>query len=108
MPSAARTATEETGTPPAEHRSGEERPALGTDLFNAQRAYRTAVETYNARADEYNEIADEVQRGETAGDAERAAALQARLQRARDAAERARVEADTLRGRMEEVQAKYR
>jgi hypothetical protein len=107
-PSAPPAAAEQAATPPAEQRSGEERPALGTDLVNAQRAYRAAIEAYNARADEYNEIADEVQRGDAGRDAGRVAALHARLELAREAAERARAEADTLWTHVEEVRSKYK
>ena len=65
---------------PAERRPAEERPALGTDLVEARRAYRAALATYNARADAYNTLADEVQHAE-GNDPARAAALRARRRR---------------------------
>lgn len=88
-------------------RPAEERPALGTDLVEARRAYRAALATYNARADAYNTLADEVQHAE-GNDPARAAALRARLDHAREAAERARVDAEGLRAKMEDIEAKYR
>jgi hypothetical protein len=54
-PVAPRADTESVATPGAETHPSEDRPALGTDLVEAQRAYRTAIERYNARADEYND-----------------------------------------------------
>jgi hypothetical protein len=99
---------EESAAIPTERRSREERPALGTDLVEARRAYRAALDAYNARADAYNAVADEVQRAESGGDPERVARLHVRLESARNAAERARTDAEALRGRMEEVQAQYR
>ena len=107
-PVAPRAETESVATPGGEPRSSEERPSLGTDLFEAQRAYRTAIERYNARADEYNDIADQVQRGDGDADPDRAAALRAKLERARAAAERAKSDADTLKVHLDAVQAKYR
>ena len=94
--------------PPAERRPMEERPALGTDLVTARRAYRDAIERYNARADEYNAIADDLQRAEEGGNLEHAEVLRSRLESARSAAEHARFDADSLRARMEDVQARYR
>jgi hypothetical protein len=93
---------------PAERPPTEERPALGTDLVAARRAYRDAMERYNARADEYNAIADDLQRAEYAGNLEHAEVLRSRLESARSAAEHARFDAESLRTRMEDVQAKYR
>jgi hypothetical protein len=107
-PVAPRADTESVATPGVETRPSEDRPALGTDLVEAQRAYRTAIERYNARADEYNDIADQVQRGDGDADPDRAAALQAKLEHARAAAERAKSDADTLKAHLDAVQAKYR
>jgi hypothetical protein len=85
-----------------------EKPSLGTDLQDATRAYRQAVDVHNARVDEYNALADEVQRSRAWDDSPDSVDLRRRLDRAREAVERARVNAEALRERMESVRARYR
>jgi len=85
-----------------------EKPSLGTDLQDATRAYRQAVDTHNARVDEYNALADEVQRRNAWDDSEASVELRRRLDRAREAVESARVQAEMLRARMESVRVRYR
>lgn len=85
-----------------------EKPSLGSDLQDATRAYRQAVDTHNARVDEYNALADEVQRRNAWDDSEASVELRHRLDRARDAVETARVQAEMLRARMESIRARYR
>lgn len=85
-----------------------EKPSLGSDLQEATHAYRQAVEVHNARVDEYNALADEVQRRSAWDDSEASVELRRRLDRAREAVERARVQAEMLRARMESVRARYR
>jgi outer membrane biosynthesis protein TonB len=85
-----------------------EKPSLGTDLQDATRAYRQAVDVHNARVDEYNALADEVQRRKAWDDSPESVELRRRLDRAREAVENARVDAEALRGRMESVRARYR
>jgi hypothetical protein len=85
-----------------------ERPSLGSDLQDATRAYRQAVDVHNERVDEYNAIADEIQRRNAWDDSEAAVELRRRLDRARAGVESARVSAETLRVRMESVRARYR
>jgi len=85
-----------------------EKPSLGSDLQDATRAYRQAVDAHNARVDEYNTLADEVQRRNAWDDSEASVELRRRLDRARDAVESARVQAEMLRARMESVRARYR
>lgn len=85
-----------------------EKPSLGSDLQEATRAYRQAVDIHNARVDEYNALADEVQRRNAWDDSEASVELRRRLDRAREAVETARVQAEMLRARMESVRARYR
>jgi len=85
-----------------------ERPSLGTDLQDATRAYRQAVDLHNDRVDEYNAIADEIQRRNAWDDSAASVELRRRLDRAREGVEIARVYTETLRVRMESVQARYR
>jgi len=85
-----------------------EKPSLGSDLVEARRAYAAAIENYNGRAEAYNAIADAYQRSDASEDDEEMVRLRLRLERARQAAEHAGAEAETLRRRMEEVQARYR
>jgi hypothetical protein len=85
-----------------------ERPSLGTDLQDATRAYRQAVDVHNDRVDEYNAIADEIQRRSAWDDSAASVELRRRLDRARAGVESARVYAETLRVRMESVRARYR
>ena len=85
-----------------------EKPSLGTDLQDATRAYRQAVEVHNARVDEYNALADEIQRRNAWDDSEFSVELRRRFDRAREAVENARVQAESLRTRMESVRARYR
>jgi small-conductance mechanosensitive channel len=85
-----------------------EKPSLGTDLQDATRAYKQAVETHNQRVDEYNALADEVQRRNAWDDSQSSVELRRRLDRAREAVENARVQAEMLRARMESVRARYR
>lgn len=85
-----------------------EKPSLGSDLQDATRAYRQAVDVHNARVDEYNALADEVQRRRAWDDSPESVDLRRRLDRAREAVEGARVNAEALRGRMESIRARYR
>ncbi len=85
-----------------------ERPSLGSDLREATRAYRAAIDIHNARVDEYNAIVDEVRRRRAWGDDQESLALRARLERARAEVERTRADAEALRVRMEQVRARYR
>ncbi len=85
-----------------------EKPSLGTDLQDATRAYRQAVDVHNARVDEYNALADEIQRRNAWDDSESSVELRRRLDRAREAIESARAQAENLRTRMEGVRARYR
>ncbi|MCC6764461.1 MAG: hypothetical protein IT293_07330 [Deltaproteobacteria bacterium] len=85
-----------------------EKPSLGSDLQEATRVYRQAVEVHNARVDEYNALVDEIQRRNAWDDSEGSVELRRRLDRARAAVESARVQAEMLRARMESVRAKYR
>ncbi len=85
-----------------------ERPSLGTDLQEATQAYRQAVELHNRRVDEYNALADEIQRRNAWDDSEGSVELRRRLDRSRAAVESARVQAEMLRARMESVRGKYR
>ncbi len=103
--------------PDAGRGRGAARPAAGrghrkaeprSDLQDATRAYRQAVETHNARVDEYNSLADEIQRRNAWDDSEASVELRRRLDRAREAVESARVQAEMLRARMESVRARYR
>jgi len=102
-----RPAERSVAVPPAPPHDLQDRPSLGSDLAEARRAYAAAIQAYNARADDYNALADEYQRREGAGDPA-LSALADRLERARVAADTARAQADVLRQRMEEVQARYR
>jgi hypothetical protein len=85
-----------------------EKPSVGSDLQDATRAYSQAVETHNARVDEYNSLADEIQRRNAWDDSEVSVELRRRLDRAREAVESARVQAEMLRARMESVRTRYR
>jgi len=85
-----------------------EKPSLGSDLQEATRVYRQAVDVHNARVDEYNAVADEIQGRNAWDDSEASVALRRRLDRARDGVESARVQAELLRARMESVRARYR
>jgi hypothetical protein len=85
-----------------------EKPSLGSDLQEATRAYRHAVDIHNARVDAYNAIADEVQRRNAWANDPESVELRRRLDRARQAVESARDEAELLRARMEEIRARYR
>ena len=85
-----------------------EKPSVGTDLREATMAYRAAIETHNTRVDEYNAIADEIQRRRAWDDNRESRALRARLERARGEVERTRANAEAMRVRMEEVRAWYR
>lgn len=85
-----------------------ERPSLGSDLQDATRAYKQAVDVHNARVDEYNALADEIQRRNAWDDSEASVELRRRLDRAREAVESARVQAEMARARMESVRTKYR
>lgn len=85
-----------------------EKPSLGSDLQEATRVYRQAVDVHNARVDEYNAVADDIQRRNAWDDSEESVALRRRLDRAREAVESARVQAELLRARMESVRARYR
>lgn len=85
-----------------------EKPSLGSDLQEVTREYRQAVDVHNARVDEYNAVADEIQRRGAWDDSEASVALRRRLDRARDAVEGARMHAELLRSRMESVRARYR
>ena len=85
-----------------------EKPSLGSDLQEATRVYRQAVDVHNSRVDEYNAVADEIQRRSAWDDSEESVALRRRLDRARDGVESARVQAELLRARMESVRARYR
>ncbi len=85
-----------------------EKPSLGTDLQDATRRYRSAVDVHNARVDEYNALADEIQRRNAWDDSEASVELRRRLDRAREAVESARVEAEMLRTQMESVRGRYR
>jgi outer membrane biosynthesis protein TonB len=85
-----------------------EKPSLGSDLQAATSAYRQAVDVHNQKVDEYNALADEIQRRDAWDDIEDSVALRRRLDRARDAVEAARVQAELLRARMESVRARYR
>ena len=85
-----------------------EKPSLGSDLQEATSAYRHAVDVHNQRVDEYNALADEIQRRNAWDDSEESVGLRRRLDRARDAVESARVQAELLRARMESVRTRYR
>lgn len=85
-----------------------QKPSLGSDLQDATSAYRQAVEVHNQRVDEYNALADDIQRRNAWDDSESSVALRRRLDRSRDAVEAARVQAELLRARMESVRARYR
>ncbi len=85
-----------------------ERPSLGSDLQDATRSYKQAVDVHNARVDEYNALADEIQRRNAWDDSEASVELRRRLDRAREAVESARVQAEMARARMESVRTKYR
>ena len=85
-----------------------EKPSLGSDLQDATRRYRAAVDVHNARVDEYNALADEIQRRNAWDDSEASVELRRRLDRAREAVEGARVEAEMLRTQMEAVRTRYR
>ncbi len=85
-----------------------EKPSLGSDLQEATREYRQAVDVHNSRVDEYNAVADEIQRRNAWDDSEASLALRRRLDRAREGVESARVQAELLRARMESVRARYR
>jgi hypothetical protein len=63
---------------------------------------------HHDRVDDYNAIADEIQRRNAWDDSEAAVELRRRLARARAGVESARVYAETLRLRMESVRARYR
>jgi hypothetical protein len=78
-----------------------EKPSLGSELQDATRAYRQAVDAHNARA-------DEVERRNAWDDSEASVELRRRLDRARDGVESARVQAEMLRARMESVRTRYR
>lgn len=85
-----------------------EKPSVGTDLQQATQAYRQALDVHNARVDEYNALADEIQRRNAWDDSEASVELRRRLDRAREAVESARVQAEMLRARMESIRARYR
>jgi hypothetical protein len=85
-----------------------EKPSLGSDLQEATSAYRHAIDAHNQKVDEYNALADEIQRRNAWDDSEESVALRRRLDRARDAVEAARVQAELLRARMESVRTRYR
>lgn len=85
-----------------------ERPSVGTDLQDATRTYKQTVDVHNARVDEYNALADEIQRRNAWDDSEASVELRRRLDRAREAVESARVQAEMARARMESVRTKYR
>ncbi len=85
-----------------------ERPSLGSDLQEATRAYRHAVDVHNERVDEYNGLADEIQRRGAWDDRADSVELRRRLERARDAVEGARIQAELQRTRMESIRARYR
>jgi hypothetical protein len=104
-------ATEPVGVPTPAERPGieaTEKPSLGSDLQDATRAYRQAVDLHNQRVDEYNALADEIQRRDAWDDGEASVELRHRLERAREGVESARVHAEILRARMESVRARYR
>lgn len=84
------------------------KPSLGSDLREATRAYRIAIDIHNARVDEYNAVVDQIQRRRAWGDDRESLALRARLERARTEVERTRADAEALRLRMEQVRARYR
>lgn len=85
-----------------------EKPSLGSDLQDATRRYRAAVDVHNDRVDEYNALADEIQRRNAWDDSEASVELRRRLDRAREAVESARVEAEMLRTQMESIRTQYR
>lgn len=85
-----------------------EKPSLGSDLQEATREYRHAVDVHNQRVDEYNALADEIQRRRAFDDSSESVDLRRRLDRAREAVEGARVDAEALKARMEAVRARYR
>ena len=85
-----------------------EKPSLGSDLQEATRDYRRAVDVHNQRVDEYNALADEIQRRRAFDDSPESVELRRRLDRAREAVESARANAEALRTRMEAVRSRYR
>lgn len=99
---------EDEATPGFPRVAATEKPSLGTDLQDATRRYRAAVDVHNARVDEYNTLADEIQRRNAWDDSEASVELRRRLDRAREAVESARVEAEMLRTRMEAIRIEYR
>jgi len=101
-------APEEEATPGFPRVAATEKPSLGSDLQDASRRYRAAVDVHNARVDEYNALADEIQRRNAWDDSEASVELRRRLDRAREAVESARVEAEMLRTQMEGVRTRYR
>jgi hypothetical protein len=102
------TAAEDEATPGFPRVAATEKPSLGTDLQDATRRYRAAVDVHNSRVDEYNDLADEIQRRNAWDDSEASVELRRRLDRAREAVESARVEAEMLRTQMEAVRTRYR